>query len=145
MNAENHISNILLFCPSYVAKPNAELFGVVGKNGEVVLLKESITIDETFIEEAKKGRPAEERFRFAGKCVKNSCRHWVNNHQECGLVAKLIHINDKSISQNLQECPIRIKCRWYAQEKELACANCTEVFRNKESLDSALTRGQCLH
>jgi hypothetical protein len=133
MDFDNHISNIPLFCPSYIAKPNAELFGVIGKSGEVILLKESILIDDTFIQEAKEGRPAEERFRFAGKCVKNRCKHWVNDNQKCGLVEKLIHINNKPISQNLQECPIRVKCRWYAQDKELACANCTEVFRNSES------------
>lgn len=133
MNFKNHISNVSLLCPSYVAMPNAELFGVVGRSGEVVFLKESIVIDEIFIEETKKGRPAEERFRFAGKCVKKMCKHWVNDNQECGLVEKLIHINNKPISKNLQECPIRLECRWYAQEKELACANCKEVFRNNES------------
>jgi hypothetical protein len=133
MNFKNDRLSNPLFCPSYMAVPNAELFGVVGKSGEVLLLKESIVIDDTFIEETKKGRPAEERFRFAGKCVKKMCKHWVNNNQECGLVEKLIHINNKPISKDLQECPIRLKCRWYAQERALACANCTEVFRNSES------------
>jgi hypothetical protein len=133
MSPDNNISKNVLFCPSYIAMPNVELFGVVGQNGEVVFLNEGIVIDDTFIEETKKGRPAEERFRFAGKCVKKMCKHWVNDNQECGLVEKLIHINNKPINQDLQACSIRVKCRWHAQEGKLACANCTDIFRNQEN------------
>ena len=120
-----------LTCPGYVAKSGAELFGIAGTNGEVIYLKEAIAIDNTFIEETKNGRPAEERFRFSGKCIEGGCNQWGNN--ECGLAKKLIHIINKPVAQSLQDCAIRHKCRWYEQEKDLACANCTEVFRNQAS------------
>lgn len=119
-----------LTCPSYVAKSGAELFGIAGTDGEVIYLKQVIAIDNIFIEETKNGRPAEERFRFSGKCIENACKQWKNN--QCGLTQKLIKRINKPIASTLQDCPIRQKCRWYEQEKDLACANCTQVFRNKE-------------
>ncbi len=121
-----------LLCPSYLAKSGAELFGIVNGKDEVVLLAQTIKIDNTFVEEAQKGKPAEERFRFAGKCITSGCRHWVGIEQKCGLTEKVIHTYQKPIENASEICPIRQKCRWYFQDKELACANCTVVFRNQE-------------
>jgi hypothetical protein len=120
-----------LWCPSYVAKPNAELFGVVNKEGRVHFLKQSIKIDDTFINETKNGRPADERFRFTGKCVEGGCKHWIIGKEKCGLAA-LISQNSKENSI-FPNCPIRLKCRWYAQEGTAACNKCSDVFRNEES------------
>ena len=119
-------------CPSYVAKPNTELFGIFNQHGQVSYLKNSIIIDEIFIEEAKKGRPPEERFRIAGNCIQKACEYW--NNEKCNLIEKVINTLEKPISANLQHCSIRYKCRWFIQEKELACANCNEVFRNQETI-----------
>jgi hypothetical protein len=127
-NATDH----LLLCPSYIAKPGAKLFGIADQNGEVNYLTTTITIDKTFVEVAKKGRKPEERFRFAGKCIQNGCSHWTENH--CGLLAKVIDTINKVPGTSIQNCPIRNSCRWYAQEKELACANCSEIFRNSEKM-----------
>jgi hypothetical protein len=62
MNTQESKSSEHLLCPSYVAKPGASLFGIVQADGKVDYLPEPIQIDKTFVEETKKGRPAEERF-----------------------------------------------------------------------------------
>ncbi len=121
-----------LSCPSYLAKAGAELFGIVNSEGKVELLAQSIKIDKTFVEEAKKSKPAEERFRFSGKCIEGGCGHWVGTKQKCGLAEKVIHTFQKPLGNAPIECPIREKCRWFKQESHLACANCTEIFRNQE-------------
>ena len=121
-----------LFCPSYVAKSGAALFGIVNAEGKTQLLAQPVEIDSTFVEEAKKGKPAEERFRFAGRCVEGGCGHWVGSEKRCGLAEIVIHTYQKPLENAPVFCPIRHNCRWFAQEKELACANCTEVFRNQE-------------
>ncbi|MCF0054651.1 hypothetical protein [Dyadobacter sp. CY356] len=119
-----------LDCPSYVAKPGADLFGMISENGKVTYLNEAIRIDKTFVEETQKGRPAEERFRFSGKCIQHGCHQWEDG--KCGLIQKVIQLHQNPPSAFIQHCAIRHTCRWYAQEKELACANCSEVFRNSE-------------
>jgi hypothetical protein len=55
-----------LLCPSSILKPGASLFGIVNTEGTVDYLPEAIKVDSTFVDEAKKGRTPEARFRFAG-------------------------------------------------------------------------------
>jgi hypothetical protein len=122
-----------LSCPSYIAKSGAELFGIINSEGQVHYLSESIVIDDDFVDEANKGRKPEERFRFAGKCIEKGCKQWETNTNMCGLTQKIIRtINNIDTLKELPNCAIRDKCRWFAQENELACANCSEVFRNQE-------------
>jgi hypothetical protein len=130
MNTQESKSSEHLLCPSYVAKPGASLFGIVQADGKVDYLPEPIQIDKTFVEEAKKGRPAEERFRFAGNCAKGGCHQW--DGHECGLVGKIVKALDR-VEDGLQACAIRSKCRWFAQEGAKACANCNEIIRNIEA------------
>ena len=125
-------SNENLLCPSYYNKPGAQLFGIVNSSGFIDYLKTTIEIDETFVEEANKGRAPEKRFRFAGKCAKNGCNQWQKSNNQCGLVDSIIEVFDKKSTAKIPECAIREKCRWYAQRKETACINCNEVIRNIE-------------
>ena len=128
-----------LQCPSYIAKPGAELFGIVNDDGKIEYLEEAITIDKTFVEAAKlynetTGRVPEGRFRFSGKCMQGGCSHWNNDHDSCSLISKIIANTNKIPETNsvLFSCAIRSGCRWFAQEGNLACANCNETVRNKE-------------
>jgi hypothetical protein len=120
-------------CPSYYAKPGAKLYGIVNGSGFIDYLQSTIEIDETFISEANKGRAPEKRFRFAGNCAKNGCKQWNGKGKECGLIDKIIEIVDNAENSDLQHCPIREKCRWFAQKQGLACAQCNEIIRNIES------------
>jgi hypothetical protein len=126
-------SNAPLLCPSYICKPGAALFGIVNANGFIDYLQSTIEIDETFVEAAQEGRTPEQRFRFAGKCAKNGCKQWNNAQHECGLIDTVIEALGNEPDETLQDCPIRPKCRWFAQKSELACANCNEIIRNLES------------
>ena len=121
-----------LKCPSYVCKPGAELYGVVNAQGKVDFLKETFEINLPFIKEAYKGKDPENRFRFAGNCAKSGCKQWNSDVSKCRLIDKVIDLIAKPDIQELQYCPIRSKCRWYAQEESLACAQCNEVLRNME-------------
>lgn len=126
-----------LQCPSYVAKPGAELFGIVNKEGQVDYLAEPIKIDKTFVEAAAAqqvitGKAAEERFRFAGKCIQGACGQWDHGHSACSLVGRVIEAMNRKAETLLVPCAIRSRCRWYAQGGAEACANCNEVVRNVE-------------
>jgi hypothetical protein len=127
MKAEN------LLCPSYHCKPGASLIGIINEEGKVDYLNTPLVIDETFVTEAKKGRNPDFRFRFSGNCAKTGCGQWQAEGSKCGLINKLIDGfgNEETA---LQPCPIRSKCRWYAQEGGLACANCNEVMRQSETM-----------
>lgn len=121
-----------LLCPSYVSKPGAKLFGIQNSNGKIDYLQHPITIDETFVDTAKMGRAAEERFRFAGKCVEKGCHQWNTTSHECGLVGAIIQRMNEPLSNAPLHCPIRSRCRWFAQKGMQAYANCNDVIRNLE-------------
>ncbi|WP_221392120.1 hypothetical protein [Dyadobacter sp. NIV53] len=132
-------TNETLLCPSYFAKSGAELFGVVNKEGRVEYLDESIKVDQTFVDAAQRyedetGRAADERFRFAGKCIKGGCHQWSLESASCSLVGRIIEAMNKKAESNTQfsHCAIRKHCRWFAQQGSLACANCTETVRSME-------------
>jgi hypothetical protein len=132
MQTENSLQ-----CPSYVAKPGAELFGVVNKEGKVEYLNQPIKVDKNFIDEGKKvqektGLALEERFRFSGKCIQGGCHQWSSEHSACSLVGKVMDAMNKKAEAALGPCPIRTGCRWFAQAGASACANCDEVVRNVE-------------
>ncbi|NMM49826.1 hypothetical protein [Marinigracilibium pacificum] len=116
-----------------MAKPGAKLFGIVNTNGFIDYLKATIEIDETFVEEAAKGRPPEQRFRFAGNCAKNGCKQWNGKKGACGLIDNIIEFNDNRDVKDLNPCAIRERCRWFAQRGARACSNCNDVIRNLET------------
>ena len=121
-----------LLCPSYVAKPGAALLGIVDADGRVSFLKTPIRIDNTFVAEARRGRPPEERFRFTGKCIQSGCHQWDNDNHQCSLVDRLIAGFERATDVSIPDCPIRSRCRWFAQRGRAACVNCNDVVRHAE-------------
>lgn len=119
-------------CPSYVCKPGAQLFGVVGSDGSVEYLDEPMPIDETFVNEAKKGRTPEERFRFTGKCIEKGCGQWDSSGHQCGVAKRVLEMMEGFVASELQHCGIRSKCRWFGQEGAKACGPCSVMVRNAE-------------
>ena len=118
-------------CPSYVARPGARLLGIVGADGRVTLLKTPIRIDATFVAEARRGRPPEERFRFSGTCIERGCHQWEEGAKRCSLADRLISAQPASTAP--ADCPIRSRCRWFAQRGWAACAICLDVIRHAET------------
>lgn len=119
-------------CPSATCKPGATLLGVIGENGQVGYLTPAITVDEEFVEKAKRGRSPRKRFRFAGPCVEESCAQWTGSR--CGvidMVLDAVETLDQAPPREdgeLPRCAIRSSCRWFAQEGTTACAACPFVI-----------------
>ncbi len=120
-------------CPSYAPTPGAKLYGIVNKNGFINYLKDTMTVSKSFLEEASKGKDLDKKFRFAGNCAKSGCEQWDNKSTQCGLINTIINIVNNPALEELTYCPIREKCRWYAQRQGLACAQCSEIIRNIET------------
>lgn len=120
-------------CPSYAPKVGAQLFGVVNSNGFINYLASTIAINESFLNEAANGKDPGARFRFAGNCAKSGCNHWDGAGHQCGLINKIVELVGNEENESLQHCPIRSKCRWFAQRQGLACAQCNEIIRNIET------------
>ena len=122
-----------LLCPSYTCKPGAQLFGIVNSSGFIDYLSSTFEIDQDFVDEALKGRTPEKRFRFAGNCAKKGCNQWDKENSQCGLIDTIVQVIANPQNQELQECAIRTRCRWFAQKNERACFSCNEVIRNIET------------
>jgi hypothetical protein len=126
-----------LTCPSSEARAGVDLFGVLNKQGQIDYLDQPIRVDQTFIDEGRAveqatGRALEERFRFAGACLKGHCAQWDTTHSHCGLVGKIVETLGRKTEALLTPCAIRMQCRWHAQSGADACANCNELVRNVE-------------
>jgi hypothetical protein len=121
------LGNCSVLCPSYFCKEDAILLGIVRKEGHISFVKERILIDNEFIKIANKGRKPEKRFRFAGNCVKNACKHWKG--YKCTLIDGIIsNTLSKNTTTKLPDCSIRQECRWYRQCGEMACSICPQII-----------------
>jgi hypothetical protein len=105
------------------------LLGVVGSNGLVGYVRPRLEIDASFVEEAKKGRPPEKRFRFAGPCVEGRCAQWTGSR--CGVIDMAVEEQEAgrvpTVEGDLPKCSIRGRCRWFAQMGARACHVCPLV------------------
>jgi hypothetical protein len=71
-------------CPSAPCEPGSTLLGVVGPQGTVAYLTPPLTIDDSFVATARRGRSPEKRFRFAAPCVEEHCAQWTGSR--CGVI-----------------------------------------------------------
>jgi hypothetical protein len=125
-----------ILCPSSVCMEGSALLGIVNAVGTIDLLAEPLPIDENFVQEAKKGRKPETRFRFTNTCVQKECRQW--NGQGCGVIEKIQNlISIEESLQQLPECGIRSRCRWYLQTGSSACSACIYVITDDPITASA--------
>lgn len=111
-------------CPSAPLRPRSKLIGVVTGRGEVAFLGEARRVDDGFIEEARKGRDPERRFRFASPCCRSGCANWSGGG--CSLPERVLSELDSALPESLPlpKCGIRASCVWYAQSGPRACGGC---------------------
>jgi hypothetical protein len=121
-------------CPSARAESGNALIGVVGANGRVGMLGRPLPVDESFLDEARRGRAPEKRFRFAGRCVRSDCRQW--SQGRCGVVDRVLAITGE-IDRPLPPCGIRARCRWFAQRGGAARHACPEVVTDTRDASPA--------
>lgn len=116
-----------LLCPS--AQPDWEgavATGVVGGTVEeprVRPLAEPTPVSQQLLDLSQPVRPTEV-FRFAAPCLCNRCQHFGEN--ECHLAAKIVRMVPP-VADDLPQCDIRPRCRWFAQEGREACLRCPQV------------------
>lgn len=115
-------------CPSSTCHEGALLIALLGEDGRLGYLRPPLPVDEQFIQASESNGNPEARFRFAGSCVTDSCKHWTGG--QCSLVGRLseaMRRTDTEPSTELPRCGIRSECRWFTQDGPLACEVCPIV------------------
>ena len=131
-------------CPSARCEESAVLLGVIGSDGKTGYVNPRITIDASFVQEARKGRLPEARFRFAQVCIESRCAQW--NGCRCGLIEKLLASPTaaqiaKSDRETLPKCTIRATCRWFGQVGGKACTVCPFVVHSVDETEAVPSVG----
>ena len=111
-------------CPSAPLTPKAQVFGVITGGGQVAFLDKAIAVDAGFVEEAKRGREPERRFRFAAPCARHGCANWSGGG--CTLPDRVQADLAQAIEAErpLPHCAIRTRCVWHQQSGDAACQGC---------------------
>lgn len=119
-------------CPSSRCETGNILLGVVMADGSISFLEQRIEIDAGFVETARSGRPAEQRFRFSSPCLKRGCEKWTGNG--CG-VAAILNANAGLLASSsrrpLPRCSIRSQCRWHGEYGDSICFACSWVITER--------------
>ena len=124
-------------CPSSVGAPGARLFGVVGDDGRVATVRPAPVIDAAFVEKARRHGPLEQRFRFAGPCLRSGCGQWTGSG--CGVIARImadIEPDPRNAAPPVRPCPIRPTCRWFHERGAAACGPCRLVVTESDRVGS---------
>ena len=114
-----------MLCPSSNSEFSEFIIGIRKPNGTIAFLDQSLPVDKDVLEILKSHSvPAEQRFRFAGKCIKSGCQNWDSGN--C-MIAKNLENYQEKLSSPLPVCSIRTKCFWYAQQGPDICMICPRV------------------
>ena len=114
-------------CPSAPLTPKAQVFGVITGGGQVAFLDKAIAVDAGFVEEAKRGREPERRFRFAAPCARQGCANWGGGGCTLPDRVETDLAQDKAADRPLPLCAIRDRCVWHGQSGDAACHGCRFV------------------
>ena len=131
-------------CPS--STPDAahsEVFGIVEGTAiapEVTYLEHPFPVTQDLLAMAAPVEPTEV-FRFVGVCAKHRCQQFGKGH--CQL-AKRIVAGLPAVIQNLPNCAIRQRCRWWYQEGSAACLRCPQIVRTNHDLSDTLRNATAL-
>ena len=117
-------------CPSAPCRDGAALFGVVGGRGarrRVIYLRSAVPIPQVLLDPERDAAAAPEmHLRFTDTCLEVGCAQWQGR---CRLIER--ELSDREVDTDLiparADCPIRLSCRWAAQEGGRACIACEQV------------------
>lgn len=112
----------MILCPSAPCEEGNLLIGRTLNDDNVKILKKPIKINVSFVEEAKKHRTPEKRFRFASSCKQKKCRNW--NGDQCTIPDTVEQLLLYAPINTIPECGIRNLCRWHLQSGENICLLC---------------------
>ena len=117
-------------CPSAPCRNRAALFGVVGGRDarrRVIYLRSAVPIPELLLDAERDPAAAPEmHLRFTDTCLEDGCAQWQGR---CHLIERELRDRDVDIDivPARADCPIRLSCRWAAQEGGRACIACEQV------------------
>lgn len=90
------------------------------------MLGRPLPVDADVLARARRGRPPEARFRFAGACVEGRCRQWTGS--TCGVIARVMAALAPADGPGpLPPCGSRGRCRRFAVRDRGACRARPEV------------------
>lgn len=121
-------------CPSARCEDGALLIGRVKADGRVGFLRKALVVNASFVSEALKGKTPEKRFRFSSPCAATKCAQWMSGH--CTIPERVRQAYDsvgiEVAGEGSDDCPIRTRCRWYAQAGLSACSLCPYVSTERD-------------
>jgi len=126
------------WCPS--ARPQqqgAVVFGVRTASdsaARIGYLSQAVPVTPKVLELAEPVSPLEV-FRFAAPCAESGCVHYADD--KCGLASRIVEQAPVAVSI-APACPIRSKCRWWAQEGVNACRRCPQVVTRESGSNESI-------
>ena len=123
-------------CPSARAEAGATLLGIRGPGGRVVPVRTAMTVDDAFVEDARRYGSPEARMRFAAPCREGGCTQWTGS--ACGVIAKVMaQAGTATAPTALRPCVVRRSCRWFAEHGAAACGVCDLVVTDQTEVSPA--------
>jgi hypothetical protein len=131
-----------LFCPS--AQPQLSgsmLLALVEKSSDgarVSYLERPVKVtDGTVLAFTAGPTHATSLFRFAAPCATSGCRNWEGS--SCRVAQRMVQILPATANE-LPNCKLRPRCRWYDQEGAAACQRCPQAITDDPSFEAALNQ-----
>ncbi len=110
-------------CPNSAFTVGNKILGV--KDGDkTVRLGELTVITPEMYEDFAQFKETNSMFRMTGKCQRNNCSNWKNDH--CNIPSILEKLGVEAVDE-IPDCDIRQGCVWYAQEGESICRYCNQI------------------
>lgn len=122
-------------CPSGPAGAGSVVLGVIAARGHVAYINPNIPVTARLLDSfSQNGVLAENRVRFACRCIQRECIQWKEKENaqagRCGLIDHAIDsLKIEAGPDTLPDCGIRGTCRWFAQHAVQACTVCPEIIR----------------
>lgn len=115
-------------CPSAPCGPDAMLIGRLAEDGVVHLTDRPLQMTPDLVGAIGGPEAANKSLRFASPCRGAACGHWDG---KCGVPGMARHLAkpQPKAAVALPDCPIRLRCRWYAQDGSTACQLCINIVR----------------
>lgn len=105
------------------------MLGAFGPDGHLGYVSPAVPVSDALAQRLTDGGGAEQRFRFASRCVEAECVQWSGSR--CGVIDRVQAAATPIEISRLTACAIRRDCRWYAQAGTSACAVCPIVVTDQ--------------
>jgi hypothetical protein len=120
-------------------------------SGRLAYVNPPVPVDTEFVARAHAQGSPEQRFRFAGTCVSDSCPQWTG--EGCAVADMAADAAPPGLPSGarLPSCSMRASCRWFFQRGVAACLACpllvadmggTETYRSAQAAAAQDSRNE---